>query len=96
MAPDQWRLGLLVAVVLAHLLVTYLLVRRRARASAPRGSEGGTAASGDGVNADVVECPTCGAENERGYRFCRQCVEELPGSAGVARRRRRPLEGPMR
>jgi hypothetical protein len=27
---------------------------------------------------DVVVCPDCEAENERGYRYCRDCVSELP------------------
>ncbi|MEF8853771.1 MAG: hypothetical protein V5A44_11340 [Haloarculaceae archaeon] len=27
---------------------------------------------------DHVVCPTCGAENETGYRYCRECVETLP------------------
>ncbi len=29
----------------------------------------------------VVDCPTCGVENERGYRYCRNCVSTLPGAA---------------
>lgn len=32
-------------------------------------------------NADVVRCRECGAENERGYRYCRHCVAELPGAS---------------
>lgn len=27
---------------------------------------------------DVVRCRDCGTENERTYRYCRQCVSELP------------------
>ena len=26
---------------------------------------------------DVTMCPSCGAENESGYRFCRECAETL-------------------
>ncbi|NUB92679.1 zinc ribbon domain-containing protein [Haloterrigena sp. SYSU A558-1] len=32
-------------------------------------------------DAETVVCPDCGAENDLDYRFCRNCVEELPGSA---------------
>lgn len=32
------------------------------------------------VGADRVECPDCGVANDTGYRYCRQCVSELPGS----------------
>lgn len=31
-----------------------------------------------------VECPRCGADNERGYRFCWHCVGELPAADGRA------------
>lgn len=27
-----------------------------------------------------VDCPACGAGNERGYRYCRECGSELPDS----------------
>lgn len=29
---------------------------------------------------DGIECPDCGVRNEPGYRFCRDCVAELPGA----------------
>jgi hypothetical protein len=29
---------------------------------------------------DTVRCPTCGTTNERGYRYCCECLEELPAS----------------
>lgn len=28
---------------------------------------------------DTVSCPTCGAPNDPGYRFCRRCVADLSG-----------------
>jgi len=26
-----------------------------------------------------VDCPECGATNERGYKYCANCVGDLPG-----------------
>jgi hypothetical protein len=40
------------------------------------------AAPGPGDDA-VVACSECGAANDAEYRFCRQCVAELPGPSGV-------------
>lgn len=42
-------------------------------------------AAGESPEKGVVECPHCGTENERGYRFCRECVGDLPGDRDVAR-----------
>jgi len=33
--------------------------------------------SGATATSDTVACPACGAENERGYTFCRGCVADL-------------------
>ncbi|MDY6764533.1 MAG: hypothetical protein SV377_02425 [Halobacteria archaeon] len=29
---------------------------------------------------EVIECPHCGARNEFGYKYCQNCINELPGS----------------
>lgn len=34
------------------------------------------------TDAATVRCPTCGAENEAGYQYCRLCVSGLHGGAG--------------
>lgn len=33
----------------------------------------------------AVECRECGTENEPGYRYCRECIAELPGSVAFER-----------
>lgn len=32
-----------------------------------------------------VDCPECGATNERGYKYCANCVSELPGGGNIDR-----------
>jgi len=60
---------LLIAVAVA---VGASLGRRRATA---RIEEGERRFPGGGV-----DCPDCGAGNERGYHYCRECGAELPDS----------------
>ncbi|WP_436934388.1 DUF7577 domain-containing protein [Halovenus marina] len=91
MSPD-WVIGVLSVLLLVHIfVVTYALVKRgwlrfdgeysvRAQeASAPE---------------DGVRCPRCNTENDIEYRYCRNCVNELPAqlslgndSSGVQGRR---------
>lgn len=67
---------------LVYLFLVFVLSRRRSSSfggdATPAGSE-----TEDGVDRDPdrITCPNCGAENERGYRYCARCVDELPGAA---------------
>ncbi len=60
---------------LLGLLVLGYVLRRRAQ---------GGAVPSQPPTADVVRCPECETENERGYRFCRRCLSELPMSMRFA------------
>lgn len=88
MIGDYWYLGPLVALLLANCLAAALALWVRARRSdrAPDAA----AASGGG---ERVACRECGAENDPVYRFCRQCVSELPGPSPYTpgRGRSRPV-----
>lgn len=66
----KWVYGTAMAVTLVQLATLYLHRTRVARGS-------GSSERADGA---TVECSECGAENESGYRFCRVCVSELPGT----------------
>jgi len=82
MPGEPW---ILAAFVLMTLLNLGVILYWRRRAGSGTGELGLDAAvPGDG-NADGVEnavcCPDCGATNERGYHYCRQCAGEL-GRAG--------------
>ena len=91
MSPD-WVIGVLSVLLLVHIfVVTYALVQRgwlqfdgehSVRSQEVPASENG------------VRCPRCNTENDVEYRYCRNCVSELPtqlslgnGSSGVQERR---------
>lgn len=66
----------LVVAVLVH-VASFLVVSRVRAADA-----GPVADPGRYVDdrAGTVRCPSCRAENDLGYRFCRECLGELPGA----------------
>ncbi|AAG20860.1 MULTISPECIES: DUF7577 domain-containing protein [Halobacterium] len=37
------------------------------------------------VQTKEVDCPECGTTNEREYRYCANCVSELPGGGNIGR-----------
>lgn len=88
MPVDTWvyaAFGVLLGLHLVTLVYAY-----RARGTLPwqiEGTESATAEN-DGVDEDVCYCDECGAENEVGYRFCRNCVSELPTASPRPRKPR--------
>lgn len=79
MLGTEWvyvAIGLLLS---AH-LVTLLYAYRSNGSSTGAGFEADAVDAGlegDGEST-VCQCPECGAENDSTYRFCRECVAELP------------------
>jgi ribosomal protein L40E len=81
--------GLVLVAVAVNALSAYLAYRvtrsigsavaERARTTDPEQSR--RAADGE----VTVECRKCGTENEPGYRYCRECIAELPGSVAFER-----------
>jgi len=81
--------GLALAAVAVNAPSAYLAYRL-ARAVEPgvveRARADGRGRSSGGQEDDVtVECLECGTENGLGYRYCRECVAELPGAVGFER-----------
>lgn len=85
----------LVAIAVAHLLVTVALYYwlgddEPSRDDLPnRDSIEGQAVSGASAGTpgdDRIVCRRCGTANETGFRFCRNCVAELPTRATRASR----------
>ncbi|MFB6299313.1 MAG: hypothetical protein ABEH65_03545 [Halobacteriales archaeon] len=91
MVESQWLFVLVLGLIVIDALVTYHVYRLRER-STSIGSDG---ESGDTNLVDfedgTVECPDCGAENDYGYRYCRSCVNELPGAVKFKREVDSPL-----
>jgi|AntRauTorcE11898_2_1112593.scaffolds.fasta_scaffold12420_3 hypothetical protein len=89
-----WAIGYAVAFVVLHLVVGYYFYRRTRELGlegdgrAGMMTEGGldrieeTSASRElPDDASVVRCRHCETENEGGYRYCRNCVQQLPSIA---------------
>lgn len=96
MAESPW-LAVAVAVLVVH--AATLVYAWLQRPDGTQSSAGGTdtttnvATSSQRAESEPLEhqtnegifirCRDCGTENEAGYRFCRSCVTELPGSTDI-------------
>ncbi|WP_324756149.1 zinc ribbon domain-containing protein [Haloarcula montana] len=83
MPVPPWQLGALVVALAFNCLGVYVAVRLG------RAERTATADIGEDTRVDdergddgpaVLACPACGTENESGYRYCRECVAELPAA----------------
>jgi hypothetical protein len=89
MDAPAWVYASIVAVTVFHLFVLLYLRARRpgSAATATRPPANGDAtgdADAGSADGDTVRCRQCGAENQRRFRFCRNCVAELPGASLAA------------
>lgn len=83
MSLGPWFYVLLIGIGGLHLLVALLVVRFESNRGVNQ--PGLTAAGDDEPSSDHVTCGECGTANEVGYRYCRQCVSELPGTISAGR-----------
>ncbi|MFB6266760.1 MAG: zinc ribbon domain-containing protein [Halodesulfurarchaeum sp.] len=84
MATWEWIVLGLVLLAVAQ-LVALRFARRASQEDGDgptptpgRGLEGPPDPGSDSAGGDTVPCPHCGATNEAGYKYCRQCVSVLP------------------
>lgn len=99
----HWQLVAVVGMAMGLLALHVLVVRFAAdRGIEPAdGSPDTATAQGDGDGSvdrkdGSVTCPECGAGNEAGYRYCRDCVSELPVAMDFGRGSNDPLDSFMR
>lgn len=81
MEPTIWVYGLLAAVIVLQLVLSYLYVARTREPEPASTPDIETEIEHDrsfDADAETITCPDCGTQNNSTYQFCRNCVEELP------------------
>ena len=73
-------------IALATICIGAVYLRSRSRVDAGSGAADAVRNPEETIDRDagVVRCPNCGTENELGYRYCGNCVDELPGAVSPA------------
>lgn len=81
MQSSVWVHGAVVALAVAQFFIFWYLYRRSSASGTHqmRGSSATTATQGDGSESGRrVACPNCGTVNTGDFRYCHECVEDLP------------------
>ncbi|WP_122088011.1 DUF7577 domain-containing protein [Halalkalicoccus subterraneus] len=84
-----WTIEIAFALVTVQLLVVFYLAYRRRSASTPHDRADSTEHDGEDSR---VECRECGAENDPGYQYCRECTVDLSGESIPGYRYHSPTE----
>ncbi|WP_018256742.1 DUF7577 domain-containing protein [Halomicrobium katesii] len=81
MLGTEWVYAAIAGLLFAHLLtLLYAYRSSRSEPAADGVSDAAAVEVADRADRSVCRCPECGTENDRAYRFCRQCVAELPSA----------------
>lgn len=89
MRTDVWVHAVVIGLAVAQFLIFWYLYRRSGMSSTHEAgqsgvtsaTEGNTTESSAGMETHHVACPNCGARNAARFRYCQNCVEELPRGA---------------
>lgn len=92
--PAIWVFAAIGALLVAHLALVALAIRRGGRYPAgsvdsptlldPGGAEHDESVGGEfGAGSDAVRCRECRAVNRAEYRYCRECVTEIPTDSSL-------------
>lgn len=79
MTPEPWLYGIGFVIGILYLVVLAWVHRCRRSTSSVGIEHPESVAAEPPADGGAVICPDCGNENDDGYRFCRNCVAELPG-----------------
>jgi hypothetical protein len=81
MLGNEWVYAAIAGLLFAHLLtLVYAYRSNRSEPAADASAETPSVDRNEQRDPSVCRCPECGTENDSSYRFCRQCVAELPGA----------------
>lgn len=81
MTGNEWVYAAIAGLLFAHLLTLLFAYRsNRSEPAADAPTETVSVDRGDQHEPGVCRCPECGTENDSTFRFCRQCVAELPST----------------
>lgn len=82
MQGNEWVYVAIAVLLSAHLLML-LYAYRANRSDSGFDADIGVDDTGGASERDdsaICRCPECGTENDSTYRFCRECVAELPAT----------------
>lgn len=78
--PSDWVFVAIGMLLVVHLAVVIYAIRYGSQHT-PAGTRAGAGSAQQAEperTDDGIRCPTCGETNELEYKYCRQCVAELP------------------
>jgi len=86
MLGSEWLYGAIALLVGIHILTMLYAYRRQGEPTSgtAQSDPGTTSQATSDEQIDIVACAHCGARNERGYQFCRECVADM--SSGTSQR----------
>lgn len=87
MQGNEWVYVAIAALLGAHaVMLVYAYRSQGSETSLSRFSEGpdrsepASPTNDESSDEGYCRCPNCGAENDTTYRFCRECIAELPAA----------------
>lgn len=91
MLGSEWLYGAIALLVGVHVLTILYAYRRQGEpAAGAEQSDPESSLSANSDEAELVSCAHCGAVNEHGYQFCRECVADLSTGSGQRHTRQQP------
>jgi len=85
MLGSEWLYGAIALLVGVHVLTMLYAYRRQGEpaSGAAQSDPGATTPANGDDSVGLVTCANCGARNEQGYQFCRECTADM--SSGSTR-----------